>query len=142
MFFLISNTFNMIRHTHINASSLENPHDPSITQRSSTPGTMDNLLHSIDPTNSDDERSQRGSRKTQSELLSVLPHQSFSESGGILSLTFSLPSDAPQSSGGATEGPRQVSIQLVVDAAPGCGGIAWPAGQVPSLTLPFFDRSC
>lgn len=26
--------------------------------------------------------------------------------------------------------PDPISIRLVVDASPGCGGIAWPAGEV------------
>lgn len=73
--------------------------------------------------NTDDgEDMPRGSIKSKSELLSVLPHQHFSESDGVLDLTFSIPSQ--------TINAPQVSIKLVVDSAPGCGGIAWPAGQV------------
>jgi hypothetical protein len=78
-------------------------------------------------TNSDDEETLRGSRKSQSELLAVLPDQRFSAgSNGILDLTFSLPS---------TDVAQSLSVKLIVDSAPGCGGIAWPAGQVmPPLT--------
>ncbi|EKM80414.1 hypothetical protein AGABI1DRAFT_100018 [Agaricus bisporus var. burnettii JB137-S8] len=68
----------------------------------------------------------KGSRKSQSELLSVLPHQHFSESNGVLDLTFSI------SVG------QSLSVKLIVDSKPGCGGIAWPAGQVmPPLIVLF-----
>jgi hypothetical protein len=30
---------------------------------------------------------------------------------------------------------RTIALSLSVDAGPGCGGIAWPAGQVRSLLL-------
>jgi hypothetical protein len=79
------------------------------------------------PLPSDDER---GSAKSQSELLSVLPRQHFSQaSNGVLDLTFSLPSTADPA--------PSLSVKLIVDSAPGCGGIAWPAGQVvpPLLVL-------
>ncbi|XP_006459971.1 hypothetical protein AGABI2DRAFT_184470 [Agaricus bisporus var. bisporus H97] len=65
----------------------------------------------------------KGSRKSQSELLSVLPHQHFSESNGVLDLTFSI------SVG------QSLSVELIVDSKPGCGGIAWPAGQILSSYL-------
>lgn len=78
--------------------------------------------------NSDDEEMLKGSRKSQSELLSVLPHQHFSESNGVLDLTFSI------SVG------QSLSVKLIVDSKPGCGGIAWPAGQVmPPLIVLFVD---
>jgi protein N-lysine methyltransferase METTL21A len=34
-----------------------------------------------------------------------------------------------------------VSIYLSVDASPGCGGIAWPAGEV-RFSMTFFSISC
>ena len=30
---------------------------------------------------------------------------------------------------------RTIALSLAVDAGPGCGGIAWPAGEVRSLFL-------
>jgi protein N-lysine methyltransferase METTL21A len=56
-----------------------------------------------------------------SELLTILPQQSHSVSDGLLKFSFSH----------EWEGiPRPVSVSLFVDASPGCGGLAWPAGQV------------
>ncbi|KAH9482956.1 Protein-lysine N-methyltransferase EFM6 [Psilocybe cubensis] len=56
-----------------------------------------------------------------SELLTVLPQQSQSVHDGLLTLSFAhtWPSI-----------PSPISTSLVVDAAPGCGGLAWPAGQI------------
>ncbi|KAF9452143.1 hypothetical protein P691DRAFT_722431 [Macrolepiota fuliginosa MF-IS2] len=79
----------------------------------------------------EDEEILRGSKKSKSELLSVLPHQHFSESDGVLDLTFSLSLNKHLQGGKEP----QVSIRLIVDAAPGCGGIAWPAGQILSSYL-------
>ncbi|KAF9482033.1 hypothetical protein BDN70DRAFT_991519 [Pholiota conissans] len=56
-----------------------------------------------------------------SELLTVLPQQSQSVEDGLLKLTFAHSWDSI---------PRPLSISLVVDASPGCGGLAWPAGQI------------
>ncbi|KAF9534965.1 putative methyltransferase-domain-containing protein [Crepidotus variabilis] len=57
-----------------------------------------------------------------SELLNVLPQQSHSvESGGRLKLSFSHE---------WRDVINPLEISLVVDAAPGCGGLAWPAGQI------------
>ncbi|KAF8901633.1 putative methyltransferase-domain-containing protein [Gymnopilus junonius] len=56
-----------------------------------------------------------------SELLTALPEQSHSVEDGLLKLSFTHRWDSP---------PRLLSISLVVDAAPGCGGLAWPAGQI------------
>ena len=58
-----------------------------------------------------------------SELLTVLPQQSHSvaNDNGLLKLLFSHEWDGL---------PNPLEISLVVDAAPGCGGLAWPAGQV------------
>ena len=55
---------------------------------------------------------------SRSELLDVLPEQSHSIQDGILKLSFL---NDPQ---------NPLSISLAVDASPGCGGLAWPAGQV------------
>lgn len=78
-----------------------------------------------------------GSTKSKSELLAVLPHQHFSESEGILDLTFTL---APSAFSTDEATRRRVSVKLVVDSAPGCGGIAWPAGQVAPLSLSVIYR--
>ncbi|KDR83445.1 hypothetical protein GALMADRAFT_235593 [Galerina marginata CBS 339.88] len=56
-----------------------------------------------------------------SELLTVLPQQSHSVQDDLLILSFVHGWDSV---------PRPLSISLVVDAAPGCGGLAWPAGQI------------
>lgn len=37
-----------------------------------------------------------------------------------------------------TDAPAPITINLSVDASPGCGGIAWPAGEVRRRT-PQFD---
>jgi protein N-lysine methyltransferase METTL21A len=34
---------------------------------------------------------------------------------------------------------RTIALSLAVDAGPGCGGIAWPAGEVRSLNLFVLD---
>lgn len=51
--------------------------------------------------------------------LDIVPPQPPSIHNQTLELVF--PSTTP-------DGP--VSIRLLVDASPGCGGIAWPAGEV------------
>lgn len=76
------------------------------------------------------------STKSKSELLAVLPHQHFSESDGVLDLTFSL--TYGMSINSLDE--MRVSVKLAVDSAPGCGGIAWPAGQVRPLFV-LWDHS-
>jgi len=58
---------------------------------------------------------------SRSELLDVLPQQSHSIRDGILKLSFLNDPNNP------------LSISLAVDASPGCGGLAWPAGQVRCL---------
>ena len=57
-----------------------------------------------------------------SELLTVLPQQHHSVENGLLKLSFSHR---------WSNVPDPLSILLQVDASPGCGGLAWPAGQVP-----------
>jgi hypothetical protein len=42
----------------------------------------------------------------------------------IIQLNFEAPPDHPDESG------RMIALCLSVDASPGCGGIAWPAGEV------------
>ena len=64
----------------------------------------------------------RGS-SSRSELLDVLPQQSHSIRNGILELSF------------LNDLSNHLSISLAVDASPGCGGLAWPAGQVRYLHL-------
>lgn len=58
---------------------------------------------------------------SRSELLDALPQQSHSIQDGILELSFINDLHNP------------LSISLAVDASPGCGGLAWPAGQVHYL---------
>jgi len=62
--------------------------------------------------------------QSMSELLTVLPQQSHSVEDGLLKLFFTHEWDSV---------PRPLSISLIVDASPGCGGLAWPAGQVHTL---------
>lgn len=69
-------------------------------------------------------------REPSSQLLAFLPAQSHSVEDGLLRLSFSC------ARGGA---PRSVNISLAVDASPGCGGIAWPAGQVHRLSALAFS---
>ncbi|KAF8165063.1 putative methyltransferase-domain-containing protein [Crassisporium funariophilum] len=56
-----------------------------------------------------------------SELLTVLPKQSHAVQDGLLTLSFLHDLEHV---------PKPISISLVVDASPGCGGLAWPAGQI------------
>ncbi|KIK65598.1 hypothetical protein GYMLUDRAFT_978907 [Collybiopsis luxurians FD-317 M1] len=57
------------------------------------------------------------------ELLSVLPGQSYSINDKTLRLDFE------------SQHQGTVSITLQVDASPGCGGVVWPAGQILSSYL-------
>lgn len=59
-----------------------------------------------------------------SELLNVLPQQSHSVKDGMLRLSFDHE---------WKDVSNPLEISLVVDASPGCGGLAWPAGQVRTL---------
>ncbi|KAF4619972.1 hypothetical protein D9613_005401 [Agrocybe pediades] len=59
--------------------------------------------------------------QSMSELLTVLPQQSHSVEDGLLKFSFTHEWESV---------PRPLSISLVVDASPGCGGLAWPAGQI------------
>jgi len=56
-----------------------------------------------------------------SELLNVLPQQCHSVKNGVLRLSFLHQWENL---------PNPLSIALHVDASPGCGGLAWPAGQI------------
>jgi hypothetical protein len=60
-----------------------------------------------------------------SELLDVLSHQHHSVEDGILKLSFLHQWDNI---------PNPLPIALYVDASSGCGGLAWPAGQVQFLS--------
>ncbi|TFK43256.1 putative methyltransferase-domain-containing protein [Crucibulum laeve] len=55
------------------------------------------------------------------ELLSALPKQSYTVEDGILQLTFQH---------GHPTIKQPILATLTVDASPGCGGVAWPAGQI------------
>jgi hypothetical protein len=61
-----------------------------------------------------------------SNPLSVLPRQSHSVQNEIHELSFVDHRDASQ---------PPITITLSVDASPGCGGIAWPAGQVRTFNI-------
>ncbi|KAJ2933485.1 hypothetical protein H1R20_g3624, partial [Candolleomyces eurysporus] len=65
-------------------------------------------------------------RDSSSQLLAFLPAQSHSVEDGLLRLSFSC------DRGGV---PQPLNISLAVDASPGCGGIAWPAGQILATYL-------
>jgi len=56
-----------------------------------------------------------------SELLNVLPHQHHSIEDGVLRLSCLHQWHKV---------PNPLSIILHLDASPGCGGLAWPAGQI------------
>lgn len=68
-------------------------------------------------------------RASTTELLSVLPHQCHSVEDGLLKLSFFHE---------WKNVPNPLSISLHIDAAPGCGGLAWPAGQVHFFFLSSF----
>ncbi|KAJ4472180.1 putative methyltransferase-domain-containing protein [Lentinula aciculospora] len=63
------------------------------------------------------------------ELLSVLPGHHYSINEKILRLEFHNFQDNNRL------GQEPISINLRVDASPGCGGIVWPAGQILSNYL-------
>jgi len=60
-----------------------------------------------------------------SELLNVLPQQHHSVEGSVLKLSFLHQWDRH---------PNPMSIALHLDASPGCGGLAWAAGQVQFMS--------
>ncbi|KIY72971.1 hypothetical protein CYLTODRAFT_343115 [Cylindrobasidium torrendii FP15055 ss-10] len=80
-------------------------------------------------------------RDTQrSELISLLPEQVYSPDSKSIRLAF-----APRRTGSATQPAAHtldqhangsaLSVELCVDASPGCGGIVWQAGQILSNYL-------
>ena len=56
---------------------------------------------------------------------SIVPAQPPSILDQTIELTFPCPTNEV-----SHEGDTNVAIRLAVDASPGCGGIAWPAGEV------------
>lgn len=60
-----------------------------------------------------------------SQLLNALPQHHTSVEDSVLKLSFLHQWNKV---------PNPLSIALHVDASPGCGGLAWPAGQVQSLS--------
>ena len=54
----------------------------------------------------------------------ILPAQPPSLRDQIIQITISLPLL------NTDESQRTITLSLAVDASPGCGGIAWPAGEV------------
>ncbi|EIM88167.1 uncharacterized protein STEHIDRAFT_95156 [Stereum hirsutum FP-91666 SS1] len=65
--------------------------------------------------------------KSSSDDATFLPEQPHSIQNETISLSFPAGSGKTISNG---EPSRPISIKLAVDASPGCGGIAWPAGEV------------
>ncbi|KAA1466003.1 hypothetical protein DENSPDRAFT_830731 [Dentipellis sp. KUC8613] len=66
----------------------------------------------------------------------LIPSQPHSVQNEITELKFALSgSDGNQRAGEHGPAPSSVAIKLVVDASPGCGGIAWPAGEVLAAYL-------
>jgi hypothetical protein len=91
------------------------------------------LMHAdVDKVTTDDTDDELPGSK---DYLSVLPRQSHSIKDKILLLTFQR----------NVRDQCLISISLFMDASPGCGGIAWPAGQVrmcislPHVTDPSKD---
>lgn len=60
----------------------------------------------------------------------LLPDQPHSIQNETISLSFSTGLEKIIPNGDPS---RYISIKLAVDASPGCGGIAWPAGEVSAL---------
>jgi len=78
------------------------------------------LMHAdVDKVTTDDTDDELPGSK---DYLSVLPRQSHSIKDKILLLTFQR----------NVRDQCLISISLFMDASPGCGGIAWPAGQILS----------
>lgn len=63
------------------------------------------------------------------QAMTFLPNQSHSTENGMLKLSFAHD---------LLDVPRPLEITLAVDASPGCGGIAWPAGQVLTISISEF----
>lgn len=68
----------------------------------------------------------------------ILPVQPPSVHNQTLELTFPTPGSV------SADDAHKVSIRLLVDASPGCGGIAWPAGEVglPHDIMSRFQPDC
>lgn len=81
--------------------------------------TLDPLRHLMQQVDESDVSD--GSEQRSTKLLSLLPNQRRSVHNETLHLSFTNRQDAQQPS---------ITISLTVDASPGCGGIAWPAGEV------------
>lgn len=88
--------------------------------------------------------------KSSSDDATLLPEQPHSIQNETISLSFPAGSGKTISN---SEPSRPISIKLAVDASPGCGGIAWPAGEVSPLRpissaarilslLPFATTKC
>jgi protein N-lysine methyltransferase METTL21A len=75
----------------------------------------------LDPNHHDLADSDPAERDLTSELLSILPGQTFSVTDSTLQLEFVHNKEF---------GHATCCIKLYSDASPGCGGIAWPAGQI------------
>lgn len=91
------------------------------------------MFHGHSKSSDDDENDSPDEANSQlrdlgSELLSILPGQEYSIHHKTLQLSF-----ADKRPGSSQTSP--LLINLIVDALPGCGGIVWPAGQVPLTSL-------
>ena len=67
-------------------------------------------------------RTEIHARDLASELLSALPGQHYSVLGDTVRLFFNDRGD--------NEDQRPVTLDILADASPGCGGVVWPAGTV------------
>ncbi|GLB33496.1 putative S-adenosyl-L-methionine-dependent protein-lysine N- methyltransferase [Lyophyllum shimeji] len=88
---------------------------------------LDPLRHLMHQPESDD--TERDLDAPSSSVLSVLPKQSRSIQNETLHLSFAHPHAHDPNE------PPPIAIKLAVDASPGCGGIAWPAGEILSSYL-------
>ena len=89
---------------------------------------LDEQLDALDPLRHLMQQSQDiDSIDESSKTLSVLPQQTRSVQDEIHRFSFINDRDTSQPT---------IAITLSVDASPGCGGVAWPAGQVSTSTCP------
>ncbi|KAG5644571.1 hypothetical protein DXG03_008145 [Asterophora parasitica] len=88
---------------------------------------LDPLRHLMQqPSSSDTSEDEDESSRVQSAVESLIPKQRRSILNESLELSFSGLGEQEQ---------HPIALSLAVDASPGCGGIAWPAGEVLSSYL-------
>lgn len=99
--------------TSVNTASSSSTFDVALIAREEALDALDPLRHLMHAAEDDDPEDTATS--------SLLPAQRPSIHNENLELSFPNPSQPDE----------PVVIRLAVDASPGCGGIAWPAGEVP-----------